>query len=53
MIERATEIRARYGFKTPDALHLATAVEGAADVFLTGDSNLASCKEVVVEVIGS
>ncbi|MBI1853415.1 MAG: PIN domain-containing protein [Planctomycetes bacterium] len=53
VIDRATEIRARYGFKTPDALHLATAVEGAADVFLTGDSNLTRCKELVVEVIGS
>src|SRR6185436_15068048 len=27
VIERATEIRARFGFKVPDAIHLAAAVE--------------------------
>jgi predicted nucleic acid-binding protein len=51
VIERATEIRATYGFKTPDALHLASAIEEKADVFITGDSKLAMCKEIRVEVV--
>jgi len=51
IIERATDLRARYGFKTPDALHLATAIEEKADLFLTGDKALARCAEVKVEVL--
>lgn len=53
VIERATAFRARYGFTTPDAIHLASAVEGGADVFLTGDSSLARCTEVSVELLES
>lgn len=51
VIERATELRARYGFKTPDALHLATAIVQNADTALTGDANWQRCTEIAVEVI--
>jgi predicted nucleic acid-binding protein len=51
VVERATELRARYGFKTPDALHLATAVVERASTFLTGDGALARCSELRVEVV--
>jgi predicted nucleic acid-binding protein len=51
VIERATDLRARYNLKTPDALHYATAVEVGATVFLTGDRALARCSEVSVEVL--
>jgi predicted nucleic acid-binding protein len=51
VIERATELRAVYGFKTPDALHLASAIEGKADIFITGDGKLARCKEIPVDLI--
>ncbi len=37
VLDRATELRARFGFKTPDAIHLATAVEHGASAFLTAD----------------
>lgn len=50
-IDRATELRARYGFKTPDAIHLACAIVAGADVFVTGDANLARCTELPVEII--
>jgi len=51
VIERATELRARHGFKTPDSIHLATAIEGGAQLFVTGDADLARCTEIAVEVV--
>ena len=51
IIEQATDLRVRYNFKTPDAIHLATAIEEKVDVFLTGDRALARCVEVKVEVL--
>lgn len=51
VVERATELRARYNLKTPDALHYATAIETGAAVFLTGDRGLTRCSEVPVEVL--
>ena len=40
VIDRATEIRARYGFKTPDAIHLAAASLSNCELFLTNDQRL-------------
>ena len=51
VIERATELRARYNLKAPDAIHYATAVEVGATVFLTGDRALARCSEAPVEML--
>jgi predicted nucleic acid-binding protein len=51
VIERATALRARYGLRTPDAIHLATAIEGQADLALTGDATWRRCGEVAVEVL--
>ncbi len=51
VIERATDLRARYNLKSPDAIHYATAVEVGATVFLTGDRGLSRCSEVPVEVL--
>jgi len=51
IIERATEIRARYGFRSPDAIHLATAIDEGADVFVTGDAALGRCAEITVDVL--
>jgi uncharacterized protein len=51
VIERATTVRAYHGFKTPDAIHLASAIEAKADLFLTGDASLARCPGLVVEVL--
>jgi predicted nucleic acid-binding protein len=51
VIERATELRARYNLKTPDAIHYATAIEVGATTFLTGDRALSRCSEVPVEAL--
>lgn len=39
-VETAAELRARYGIKTPDALHLATAIQAGADAFVSEDALL-------------
>jgi uncharacterized protein len=51
VFDRATQLRADLGFKTPDALHLAAAIEGACDRFLTNDARLSRCTDFVVEVL--
>jgi predicted nucleic acid-binding protein len=50
--ETATRIRATYGFRVPDALHLACALESACEVFVTNDARLARCREIAVDVVG-
>jgi predicted nucleic acid-binding protein len=51
VVDRATEVRALYGFRTPDALHLATALLLDCDTFLTGDEKLKRCEEIEVAVL--
>jgi predicted nucleic acid-binding protein len=53
VIERATALRAHQGFKTPDAIHLATAIDEEATVFLTGDVELVRCGELNVDVVSA
>ncbi len=51
VIDRATEIRAQYNFKTPDAIHLAAAVVSGCEMFLTNDQRLNSFSEIAIEII--
>ncbi len=51
VVAKATEVRATLNVKTPDALHLASAILAGATAFLTGDKALARCTEVPVEVM--
>jgi predicted nucleic acid-binding protein len=51
VIEKATDLRAALNVKTPDALHLASAIVAGATAFLTGDRSLTRCTEIVVEVL--
>lgn len=48
VMELATDIRARYQFKTPDAIHLACAIVARCDIFLTNDAQLTRCNEIEV-----
>lgn len=51
--EVATELRARHGARTPDALHLAAAIVGNCGSFWTNDHRLAPAAEgrIAVEVV--
>jgi predicted nucleic acid-binding protein len=51
VMDCATEIRARYGFKTPDAVHLAAAVVTNCEVFFTSDHRLDRFPDIAVEVV--
>lgn len=53
VVDRAMALRARYGFKTPDAIHLAAAIVGQCDSFLTNDRRLKKCTDIQVEVIAN
>jgi predicted nucleic acid-binding protein len=43
--ERATQLRAEFNFKTPDAIHLASALTHAATLLITTDQDFASMRE--------
>ena len=51
VFDRATSIRAAHGFRLGDSLHLATAVEGGCDGFLTNDTRLSAFTGIPVEVL--
>jgi len=51
VLESATSLRADHGFRTADAIHLATALNAKATVFLTGDAALARCPGIHVELV--
>lgn len=52
VLDLATEIRATYGFRTPDAIHLAAAVASGCDAFLTNDRALVRFVGITVECVG-
>lgn len=47
----AARIRRKYGFRTPDAIQLATAVVYGADVFVTNDKRLKKFEEIEVRLL--
>jgi predicted nucleic acid-binding protein len=51
VVERATDIRGRHRFKTPDALHLAAAVEAGCQSFLTNDLRLSRFPNLTIELL--
>lgn len=53
-LEKAADLRAKYSWlKTPDAIHLAAAIESGCDAFLTNDRRLERCTEIKVEVLAA
>jgi hypothetical protein len=51
VMDRATAIRAQYGFKKADAIHHAGALISGADVFLTNDHRIDRFPDVTVEIV--
>jgi len=51
VVDRATMIRGKHRFTTPDALHLAAAVEAGCQVFLTNDARLSGFPDLTVEAL--
>ena len=51
VIDWAAEIRARFGFKTPDAIHLASAGIAGAARFLTADKQMTRYTKLRIEVL--
>lgn len=49
--ERTADLRARYSLKTPDALHLAAALDYGCDAFLTNDLRLRRVSEIRILVL--
>jgi predicted nucleic acid-binding protein len=48
--EKAASLRARYSLRTPDAIQVATALTGGAEVFITNDRKLAAISEIEVVI---
>jgi uncharacterized protein len=51
VLDRATEIRAQFGFATADAIHIAAALVAGCDIFLTNDHRLNRTVGIQVDVI--
>ena len=51
IVEVASDLRAAYGIRTPDAIHLATAITHEAAAFITNDRRLHKVKEINVELL--
>ncbi|HVU10115.1 MAG TPA: PIN domain-containing protein [Phototrophicaceae bacterium] len=49
--QRAAYVRARYNLRTPDALHVASALEAKCDAFLTNDLGIKRVTELKVLVL--
>jgi predicted nucleic acid-binding protein len=47
----AARLRANYSLKTPDAIHIATALETKCDLFLTNDFQLKRVTEIQIMVL--
>lgn len=49
--ERAAELRAQYNLRTPDALHMATALVSGCKSFLTNDKSLNRVSDISVLIL--
>lgn len=49
--EKAIDLRARYNLRTADALHIATAIRGKCEAFLTNDFGLKRVTEISILVL--
>lgn len=51
MSDMASDLRARYNIRTPDAIQVATTILAGAGTFLTNDESLKRVKEIKVSLL--
>lgn len=51
IVEIASDLRATYGISTPDAIHIATAIDANAQKFITNDKTLRKITEISIELL--
>jgi predicted nucleic acid-binding protein len=51
IVDIASDLRAHYSIKTPDAIHIATAIDFGAERFFTNDKSLIKVKEISVVLV--
>ncbi|MEK7560831.1 MAG: type II toxin-antitoxin system VapC family toxin [Patescibacteria group bacterium] len=51
IVDLASTLRAEYGLRTPDAIHIATAIDGGAIAFVTNDRRLKKVKEIRIDLL--
>ena len=51
VVEKMSDLRAKYGLRTPDAIHIATALLNGAQAFVTNDAQLKQVAELDVLVL--
>lgn len=51
IVDIAADLRARYSIRTPDAIHIATAIDFGAEQFFTNDRALKKIKEISITLI--
>ena len=44
-------MRAEYGLRTPDALHIATAIEAGAQAFITNDRSMRKVSQLKIVML--
>ncbi len=47
----SSDLRAKYSITTPDAIHIATAIDAGAKKFITNDKALKKVREITVEML--
>lgn len=52
IVDIASDLRVTYGVRTPDAIHIATAIAKDATMFITNDRALKKIKEIKVVSLG-
>ena len=51
IVDCASDLRAKYGIATPDAIHIATAIDFGAKKFITSDKGLRKVTEIIIEFL--
>ncbi|MEW6610074.1 MAG: type II toxin-antitoxin system VapC family toxin [Patescibacteria group bacterium] len=53
VVDISSDLRAMYKLRTPDAIHIATAIDFGADEFITNDDALRKIKEIKITLLRS